>query len=424
MELDPGIYVVRMKVTATKIYTNPTIDHMLKYHVHNRQEKLIQVAMSYDLAHAKGVTVDIEEQKQRDAEKQGMDATNTAKMRTTIDPIAFNFKQRFNAEKKAGQKRTEDAEKRITQMLKVEQKVRNDLEDNLMEGQGLHSSARLNKAKSHRRNRNKNKFHNGTRGFQQEYCDLEDHREGISYGNFNGTQTMQDRISVVNHSQAFRPQRPAYRRPIYQNHMRVMSQNRDRATERSVPTLSSLLSETAYTFNSPRNDRDQDGETWSNDSDCSGSDPDPHPHPHAADPWNAVCVVGLRVYTKNGEATIKIIQNEDDQAVPNENATTSVNTPDITTDPKFSMPTPLDPDNTNKGYSNDTTSPIKANGSITAELPIHPNPVVAEQQHEHEFSQQSSRQGSPRGRGRRGRGHYRGQSRRQGRGAGRGQPGV
>ena len=436
MELGPGTYVVRMKVSATRIYSNPTIDHMLKYHVHNRQEKLIQVAMSYDLAHAKGLTVDTEEQKQRDAEEQGMEAATAAaaKTRVVIDPIDFKYKQRLNAEKKVEQKEKEDARRRIHQMLKVEQKVRNELEDNLIEGQGLRSGARLNKPKHNRRNRHRNKFHNGTQGFQGGYFDLE---EDISYSNFKGTQTTQDRINVVNHSQAFQPQRPVYKRPIYQNHMRVMSQNHDRAPEHLVPTLSSLLSETAYTFNnSPRNDRDQDGETWTNDSDCDASDPDPNPGYRATDPWNAVCVVGLRVYTKNGEATIKIIQDEDKLVVSDENGTTSNATPDVNGDQKLPLPTPLDYDDPNKGLSDDITSSTKVNGTpTTAQPPVQHqhHPVLAEQLSEQDLSQQGSGQGSPRTRGggrRRFRGPNRGQNRGQsqnqgqsrGQGRGRGQP--
>ncbi|KAI7356942.1 hypothetical protein KC336_g22167 [Hortaea werneckii] len=54
----------------------------------------------------------------------------------------------------------------------------------------------------------------------------------------------------------------------------------------------------------------------------SDQDPDEKPRKHsksneifADDPWNALCVLGLRVYTLNSETSIKVIKPEPDPCV-------------------------------------------------------------------------------------------------------------
>ena len=39
----------------------------------------------------------------------------------------------------------------------------------------------------------------------------------------------------------------------------------------------------------------------------------------ASDPWNAICVVGLRVYAKGSQAEIKVVRAQDDDNNPVEN---------------------------------------------------------------------------------------------------------
>ena len=53
--LDPGIYDVRMKITAVRDENLPTIDQMVHWNVKYRKDKLFETALSYDLAHAKCV---------------------------------------------------------------------------------------------------------------------------------------------------------------------------------------------------------------------------------------------------------------------------------------------------------------------------------------------------------------------------------
>lgn len=65
IELEKGTYSVLMKITATR---NPDKDHLedvIPMYVATRREKLIQMGLSYDLAHAKGVIIETEGERQQ-----------------------------------------------------------------------------------------------------------------------------------------------------------------------------------------------------------------------------------------------------------------------------------------------------------------------------------------------------------------------
>ena len=70
IELDPGTYDVRMKITATRYQKRLTVEEVIRLNCKSRQEKLLQVGLSYDLAHAKGLITETEEEKTRKAEKK------------------------------------------------------------------------------------------------------------------------------------------------------------------------------------------------------------------------------------------------------------------------------------------------------------------------------------------------------------------
>ena len=71
IELDAGKYSVLMKIRAVRYDDDPTPAAVVKENVKNRPNKLIQVGLSYDLAHAKGeMTESPEERKLRKEEEQ------------------------------------------------------------------------------------------------------------------------------------------------------------------------------------------------------------------------------------------------------------------------------------------------------------------------------------------------------------------
>ncbi|KAL8733920.1 MAG: hypothetical protein Q9181_003395 [Wetmoreana brouardii] len=63
IELEPGTYSVLMKITAKRWTGDATPDQVIRDSCMNRPEKLIQVGLSYDLAHAKGQIKETEKEK-------------------------------------------------------------------------------------------------------------------------------------------------------------------------------------------------------------------------------------------------------------------------------------------------------------------------------------------------------------------------
>ena len=80
LELESGCYTVRIRITATRYQRRPTVEEVIRMNCRNRQEKVVQIGMSYDLAHAKGVIQETEEMQKRKAEKQAKDEAATKMM--------------------------------------------------------------------------------------------------------------------------------------------------------------------------------------------------------------------------------------------------------------------------------------------------------------------------------------------------------
>ena len=70
LELDPGTYSVLMKITARRYQGDDTPEDIIRKNVKLRQNKLIQTGLAYDLAHAKGEIRESEAEKQERQERE------------------------------------------------------------------------------------------------------------------------------------------------------------------------------------------------------------------------------------------------------------------------------------------------------------------------------------------------------------------
>jgi len=77
LDLEPGTYSVLMKITAKKIDSKATAEQVIRETCRDRQDKLLQIGLAYDLAHAKGQIKETEEEKktrlEREAKKKAAD---------------------------------------------------------------------------------------------------------------------------------------------------------------------------------------------------------------------------------------------------------------------------------------------------------------------------------------------------------------
>ncbi|OAP56333.1 hypothetical protein AYL99_09512 [Fonsecaea erecta] len=82
IELEAGTYSVLMKITATRNTDREHVEDVLPVYAATRREKLIQMGLSYDLAHAKGVLVETKaERKERKEREKARRAKEKEKMK-------------------------------------------------------------------------------------------------------------------------------------------------------------------------------------------------------------------------------------------------------------------------------------------------------------------------------------------------------
>lgn len=85
IELEPGTYSVLMKITAKRWSGDVTPDEVVRNNCTGRPEKLIQVGLSYDLAHAKGQIKETEKEKAaREAAEKKKKAADHQKRRAEL----------------------------------------------------------------------------------------------------------------------------------------------------------------------------------------------------------------------------------------------------------------------------------------------------------------------------------------------------
>jgi len=63
LDLDPGTYYVLLKITAKRYSTDETPEDVIRRTCYTRREKLLSIGLSYDLAHAKGQFRELEREK-------------------------------------------------------------------------------------------------------------------------------------------------------------------------------------------------------------------------------------------------------------------------------------------------------------------------------------------------------------------------
>ena len=77
IDLEPGTYSVLMKITAKRDTSKSTPEQVIRESCRDRQEKLLQIGLAYDLAHAKGQIKETEDEKkvrlEREAKKNATD---------------------------------------------------------------------------------------------------------------------------------------------------------------------------------------------------------------------------------------------------------------------------------------------------------------------------------------------------------------
>lgn len=138
LDLEAGTYSVLMKITAKRYQRRPTVEDVIRMNCKFRQEKLLQIGLAYDLAHAKGIISETEDEKQRKAE-QASKAEETAKQKAKEEAKKRKYqdwladKKRIEREKRE-KKRREEHKKRKEALRAEEARKREKRENNQAAG--------------------------------------------------------------------------------------------------------------------------------------------------------------------------------------------------------------------------------------------------------------------------------------------------
>ncbi|KAJ5612577.1 Alpha/beta hydrolase fold-3 [Penicillium lagena] len=276
IDLEPGRYHVLMKITAFRHDDLESTEEILRRMASTRREKLVQIGLSYDLAHAKGLIADTEQEK------------------------------RDNAARKAAERKRLAAEtkKRLQKEWIREQKMAARQQRMAARRSGLAaagSGGRLGRSPERMPEQilNDGPVHQSPTDAASISSDGSDRRVSITAG--GSVPTIQ-----LNGSHTRR-----YVRRMTETSPRPSLDTRF-AMDGLDPSDLELLE--GFEFDTDL-DMPPEGIAYP-------KSPRPSPGPdldeNAADPWNAVCVVGLRVYSQDPQLSLEVIHPspEDDMEAP------------------------------------------------------------------------------------------------------------
>lgn len=272
IDLDPGRYHVLMKITAFRHEDQESTEEIVRRLASSRREKLVQVGLSYDLAHAKGLVADT------DQERWDQERRKAGERKKLRDETKERLQKEWIRERKLA------ARQQRQEARHVRQRPRGPSFDRSPD-RGPIPPQILNE---------------------------------------RATQSPTDVASISSEGSDRRPT-PSGSVPTIQFnglHARHASGSRRRRTDSPRPSLTTRFA----TGNLDSTDLellegfefDSDLDMPPEESYIKNTPPFPLADEPATDPWNAVCVVGLRVYSHDPKLSLEVVRPipEDDSEAP------------------------------------------------------------------------------------------------------------
>ena len=338
LELEAGQYSVMIKVIASKNSESKTPEQVIKQTCQTRPHKLMSVGLSYDLAHAKGRLKEDELERQERLRGERRDERKSkAKKAFEVERIVKKKEKlrRLRLEAKEGPKKGE--EKELAEATDKETKS----SSNVAEGEAVVD------------NKDATKDGNASNGVESgketqitnpETNQLKDNEilKAVSPEDTSQETQIKPQGDPKNGENVDKKAASAEKEGADGQQSVVQSTNPSAAGGGNANTT-----EAGGKTDTPKADNvkvpiekltldniSDDGLSWSSDIDApsdsssesdaeSESDSPPIPAPESPEaaatdftssPWNAVCVVGLRIYAKGSQAEIKVVRKQDEGA--------------------------------------------------------------------------------------------------------------
>ncbi|RFU27447.1 hypothetical protein B7463_g8897, partial [Scytalidium lignicola] len=318
LELEAGEYHVLLKIEAMRNQDLPTVEQMVRDNAKTRRDKLLRIGLAYDLAHAKGKVVETEEEKKG---KKALEAKKKEKERKTIKEKLMKEKQK--------RKHTENREKRRQLKEKEKRKAK--------------KAAKAQKKKEEEMN---------AKAAKEEDNKAETKNDGVEPKTEESPANPEQAIpekAVIKEASTTTPQIPvvvvsdttsgnqagettegkvtgketgAPETTTEEPAEKTVEQSQPPATEEPAPGAEDGVSEESDSsdddsdINSEISDIssgviDDELEVLKLDAEAQNSTPpanDEDPDEFERDPWNAIIVVGMRVYSKNSDVSVRIVR--------------------------------------------------------------------------------------------------------------------
>ena len=264
VDLEPGRYEVLPKVAAIKIPNKPEVQDVVKELAEKNPQKLRQIGMNYDIANAKGVVELTEEEKKAKEAKE-------------------------KAEKEKAEK--EKAEKKKAKKPKHKGKKKAKKEE----------AAEKKKDKPEAKKEEENKEEESSEEGESE----EDTEEGQEGEDGEG-----ERVDESEDEEESEESEEEEEEEEEEGGAKKKTGKHKKKTAPAAPKPSAA----ADYPTPPEVGADPDGGPSLEDADAAPQPAaNPPPTEEKINPWNAVCIIGLRVYSKDQDVTIKLVKPKDDE---------------------------------------------------------------------------------------------------------------
>lgn len=308
LELDVGTYSVLMKITAKRDKNYPTPEDVIRANVRGRQNKLIQVGLSYDLAHAKGEIRETEAEKQkrkaREEKNKVLEKKKQYDLKRKQLVADYEYEKRKRARDKRQKQKREAYEAKKAAKAKAPEPVNGTVADDecpqAVDETTVKGGIEEQAASSETENNTG----------EEPAAEEEEQEEKVPSADSDAAQTAQSFEKALKSIPAVTlngEPAPASSGQAPQSLAApsTLAPNDDYQYDSDGSFVSSIDSVLDF----PR-DPIKDSEGPPADDDFPPANEGEENKEFEDDPWNAICVVGLRVYSKNkdGDCCVEVIQ--------------------------------------------------------------------------------------------------------------------
>ncbi|KAF4635471.1 hypothetical protein G7Y89_g2614 [Cudoniella acicularis] len=280
LELDAGEYHVLMKVEANRNGYAAQVEDVVRNNAKLRRDKLLRIGLSYDLAHAKGKFHETDEEKK--ARKKFESAKKAKEKKEMKDKLMKEKKQR---------KHTENREKRKQQAAKIKRREKRKAKAKKAEKEKLEKE-KLAKGEEAKKAEAKEVPTEGeAKPTESAEKDSKSDEKTMTTALPEASETKPTKIS----SETPKPSDP----PASKSASSGPPPPPGPPGSRGPPPLGS---------SGPFDDSDDDSDINSVISDISSTAVEDAIEEAGTDPWNAIAVIGLRIYSKDSGVSVKVIR--------------------------------------------------------------------------------------------------------------------